>query len=115
DNMIMALGKSSIKIENKPQIMFDQEKVTLKWTDEEETVISNFDLRLSCKCARCIDEMSGRQILKKNDIIPDIKAEEVHPLGNYAIAVKWNDGHSSGIYPYRRIKEMASRRKLKTC
>ncbi len=68
DNMIMALGKSTIKMENKPEIKFDQEKVTLKWQDGEETVISNFDLRLSCKCARCVDEASGSQILKKKDI-----------------------------------------------
>tara|TARA_B100001964_G_scaffold55210_1_gene62467 strand:- start:852 stop:2168 length:1317 start_codon:yes stop_codon:yes gene_type:complete len=113
DNMIMALGKSSMSLEKKPQITFDQEKITLKWPNGEETVVGNFNLRLSCKCARCVDEMSGSQILKKEDILPDIKAEEIQPLGNYAISVKWNDGHSSGIFPYKRIMEMASGGKQK--
>ena len=108
DNMIMALGKSSMSLEKKPQITFDLEKITLKWPNGKETVVGNFDLRLSCKCARCVDEMSGKQILKKEDILPDVKAEEIQPLGNYAISVKWNDGHSSGIFPYKRIMEMAS-------
>ncbi len=107
DNVIMALGKSTIKTGATPEINFDAEKITLKWPDGSEKTISNSELRFSCKCARCVEETSGKQILKKEDISPDIQAEEVRPLGNYAISIKWNDGHSSGIYPYKSIKELA--------
>jgi DUF971 family protein len=52
--------------------------------------------------------MSGKQILKKDDVPADIKAKEVTPLGNYAISVKWSDGHNSGIFPYKRIMESSN-------
>lgn len=108
DNVIMALGKSSIKIDKKPEISFNEENIILRWSDGEETLVSNFDLRFSCKCAVCVEEMSGKQILKKEDIRPDIKAEAIQPLGNYAISIKWNDGHNSGIYPYKNINAIAT-------
>lgn len=109
DNMIMALGKNTISANKKPEITFDYKKITLRWQDGKEIWVNNFELRLSCRCATCIDEMSGRQILEKKDVIPDIKAEEVRPLGNYAVSIKWNDGHSTGIYSYEHIKELAKR------
>ena len=29
-------------------------------------------------------------------------------VGNYALAVTWSDGHSTGLYPYRTIKSLAA-------
>tara|TARA_B100000315_G_scaffold29647_1_gene25181 strand:+ start:10208 stop:11521 length:1314 start_codon:yes stop_codon:yes gene_type:complete len=106
DKVIMALGKSSIKNAVTPTVSFNDEEMIFKWPDGKVSVISNFDLRLSCRCANCIDEMSGKQILKKEDIPTNVKAEEVIPLGNYAISIKWSDGHNSGIYPYKGITDM---------
>ncbi len=105
DKVIMALGKSSIINTVTPMVSFNDEEMIFKWPDGKVSIISNFDLRLSCKCANCIDEMSGKQMLKKEDIPSNIKAEEVIPLGNYAIAIKWSDGHNSGIYPYKGIMD----------
>jgi DUF971 family protein len=28
-------------------------------------------------------------------------------MGNYAVAVQWSDGHSSSIYPYDLLIELA--------
>jgi len=52
------------------------------------------------------DEMTGDKILKESNIKDDIAAVEITPLGNYAIGINWNDGHASGIYPYKNIKEL---------
>ncbi len=43
---------------------------------------------------------------------PASVAEDVHPLsihsvGRYAIQINWSDSHSTGIYPYRRLRALA--------
>ena len=32
--------------------------------------------------------------------------EAVEPVGNYAIRIAWNDGHSSGIYSYEHLRKI---------
>jgi len=105
DKVMMALGKSSIKVAT-PVVTFNDKEIIFKWPEGNVSAIRNFDLRLSCKCAVCIDESSGKQKLKKQDIPLDIKASEIIPLGNYAIAIKWSDGHNSGIYPYKSVAKI---------
>ncbi len=107
DKVVMALGKSRLEQKDIPQTRFDDQFITLTWEDGAEIKISNRDLRLNCKCAVCVDEISGKQLIAEKNIRPDIAAKEIVPLGNYAIGITWNDGHASGIYPYKMIKELA--------
>lgn len=107
DKVVMALGKQKLLTHDIPMIKFDTKQVHLKWKDGTEISVSNRDLRLSCRCAFCVNELSGEQILKEKDIPADIAPKEIFPLGNYAIGIHWNDGHASGIYPYKSIKELA--------
>ena len=55
-----------------------------------------------------MDEFSGEQLLDVGRIPADIRADEVRVVGNYALAVTWSDGHSTGLYPYRTIKSLAA-------
>ena len=107
DKVVMSLGKSSIAQKQVPDTKFDEQNITLTWKDGEILTVPNRDLRLSCRCALCVDEMTGEKILKESDIKSAIAPTDIMPLGNYAISVTWNDGHSSGIYPYKSIKELA--------
>ena len=52
--------------------------------------------------------MTGAKTLDPSKIKPDIAATQITPLGNYAIGITWNDGHSSGIYTYKSIEKLAS-------
>ena len=108
DKVVMALGKNSILQKQVPQIQFNAERITLNWTDGTQMTVSNSDLRLSCQCALCVNELTGKQILQPKDVRADIAPIEITPLGNYAIGVVWNDGHSSGIYPYDIIRQIAN-------
>lgn len=61
-------------------------------------------LRKACRCARCVNEMTGAPILDPSSVDPDIYPTSVSPVGNYAVALEWSDSHSS-IYPYERLIE----------
>ena len=70
-------------------------------------------LRGECPCASCKDEWTGDRILDPAKIRPDLKLEGMVPVGNYAVRLGWNDGHSSGLYTWenlRRLADDASRR-----
>ena len=111
DKVVMALGKNKIMQQDVPAIRFDAQAVYLKWKDGTEISVNNRDLRLSCRCAVCVNELTGELILKEKDIPADIAPKEIFPLGNYAVGINWTDGHASGIYPYKTIKELALAKK----
>lgn len=65
--------------------------------------VKPYDLRLACRCAGCIDEIDGRQILKVETVPKDVHPTNIVTKGNYAVAMVWSDGHRSSIYPFTRI------------
>jgi len=64
-------------------------------------------LRRRCRCAHCVEEFSGRPILKPEDVPDNVYPVRLQPMGNYAMAIQWSDGHSSSIYPYEMLLELA--------
>ena len=65
--------------------------------------INPYALRLACKCAVCIDELSGAMLIKREEVDPQVYPTKIEDKGNYAVAVVWSDGHRSSIYPYKRL------------
>lgn len=66
-------------------------------------LIDPYTLRLNCRCALCIDELSGALLIKKEEIDREVFPSKIEEKGNYAVAVVWSDGHKSSIYPYKRL------------
>ena len=61
-------------------------------------------LRLSCACAECIDEMSGRRLLEDARVPPDVRPLRLELVGGYGVRVSWSDGHNTGIYTFERLR-----------
>ena len=59
-------------------------------------------LRRDCKCAVCVEEFTGRALLNPASIPESIKPLSLAPIGRYAMAVDWSDGHKA-LYPYKQI------------
>lgn len=114
DRVLEALDKTGSRQKEIPAVTFDAQQVTLRWPSGQEVRVANRDLRLSCQCALCVDERSGKKILKEKDVRPDIAPKIITPLGNYAVGIAWNDGHSSGIYPYKNILEEAKKQEARS-
>jgi ATP-binding protein involved in chromosome partitioning len=87
----------------------DEHTLSILWQDGVQQDIDVRDLRLSCGCALCKDEMTGRPLLDPASVPADIVPVEVRSIGNYAIAPSWSDGHTSGIHPFAALRQIAPR------
>ena len=87
-----------------PRIRYEADRgIVVSPPDGEERVIPPADLRRRCRCAVCVEETSGRPLLDPDSVPEDIYPTAIQPMGNYAVAISWSDGHTSSIYPYDSI------------
>lgn len=77
----------------------------LTYPDGRIVEIPPFELRFACRCASCISETTGEQLVKREDLDPEVYPTEILPVGRYAASVKWSDDHRSSIYPYDYLQE----------
>ena len=99
----MALKRTPI-----PQdIEFPDEGRTIRITWDGGRIVSfaSFDLRAECPCASCVEELTGKRILRREDVDPQVAATGFARIGRYALQFQWSDGHSTGIYSYSRLYE----------
>eukprot|EP00929_Paragymnodinium_shiwhaense_P046625 TRINITY_DN23732_c0_g1_i3.p1 TRINITY_DN23732_c0_g1~~TRINITY_DN23732_c0_g1_i3.p1 ORF type:complete len:321 (+),score=51.12 TRINITY_DN23732_c0_g1_i3:1119-2081(+) len=66
-------------------------------------------LRLSCRCAHCVDEFTGELKLDREKITANVglRALSVEIVGNYGVTVKWSDGHSS-LFSLKMISQLVT-------
>ena len=83
-------------------------ELAIEWADGASSLYDVRSLRLACGCASCVDEWSGENRLDPDSVPEDVRPLRIEPVGRYAIQIEWSDGHSSGIYPFRRLRELAS-------
>lgn len=81
--------------------------LAIKWKDGQENYYTAQLLRQNCRCAGCIEEMSGRQVLDPASIPEDLTILEMNPVGGYAYLFHFSDGHKTGIYSFEHLREIA--------
>jgi DUF971 family protein len=92
--------------------------IEIDWKDGHHSSYSNALLRDECPCATCTGS-HGTAPQRTNFSSPDAKPANpfvmykpapkmlnVEPVGNYAIRIYWNDGHSSGIYSWEHLRDV---------
>ena len=85
----------------------DARTLAITWADGVESRYDVRALRLACACAQCVDEWSGEGRLDASAVPDDVRPLRIESVGRYAIQITWSDGHASGIYPFRRLRELA--------
>ena len=83
----------------------DPRKIEIEWDDGRRTTLSATALRSLCPCAGCIDELSGIRRHDPASVPPDLVQVDVRLVGNYAIAIRFSDGHGTGIFPFAMLRE----------
>ena len=87
----------------------DARTLSVLWQDGQRSDLDVRDLRLNCHCALCKEEMSGRALLDPTSVRADIAPRTIASVGNYAIQITWNDGHSSGIDTFTHLRALGER------
>ena len=89
-------------------IVFDQD-LKIEWKDGSESVFPYFNLRDACPCATCVDELTGKKVLNPASIAEDIHIKKAEYVGHYGLRINWSDGHDTGIYAFRALRELFDR------
>ena len=84
-------------------------ELALAWSDGEESYFTFEALRRACPCANCQGEPDaiGRVVRPEVQFGPksfELAGWEV--VGGYALQPRWQDGHSTGLYPFQYLRNL---------
>ena len=78
----------------------------ITWADNFVSTYSAPELRRACPCAQCVNEWTGQRTLKPENISDELSIVDVSIVGRYALNFRWSDGHETGIYSFRYLREL---------
>ena len=92
----------------------------IRWTDGAETFVAAINIRKNCPCATCAEE-SGKSVHAKPlspkgpsalrvigaTLEESVELKEIWGVGNYALGLRWGDGHDTGIYSYSLLRSLS--------
>jgi len=77
----------------------------ITWADERVCNYTAAELRRACPCAQCVNEWTGQRVLKPDMISNELTIADLNLVGRYALNFRWSDGHETGIYSFRYLRE----------
>ncbi len=81
-------------------------KLLIKWNDGHLGEHTPYTLRLSCKCASCVDENTNKKKIHINSVPLDITISRINKTGRYGLNIHFSDGHGTGIYKHTYLREI---------
>ncbi|MDQ3667456.1 MAG: DUF971 domain-containing protein [Acidobacteriota bacterium] len=78
----------------------------ITWSDDHVSRYSAAGLRRACPCAQCVNEWTGQRVLKPDTISQELTITDLSIVGRYALNFRWSDGHETGIYSFRYLREL---------
>ena len=82
-------------------------ELRIAWSDGQVNDFDVVELRRSCRCANCVNELTGAQILHPTEVGEDVRPQTIRQVGNYAFQVNWTDGHTTGIFTFDYLRQLA--------
>lgn len=92
--------------------------LTITWLDGAQTRIPSDVLRRECPCASCKEKRGDTSHAKplttkkrslaivESSLDQELTLQEIWGVGQYALGMRWGDGHDSGIYPFSLLREI---------
>ena len=90
-------------------IVVESRVLRVMWDDGALSEYPWEALRRACPCAYCAGEGSLAGNVNADTVFSDTQQtlKEVYPVGRYGISPEWADGHDTGIYTFKRLREAA--------
>jgi DUF971 family protein len=85
-----------------------KQALRIVWHDGLEGDLPLVKLRADCMCARCVDEITGERIVDIDGIDPQVAIHEMQLVGNYALKIRWSDGHDTGLYTWPHLRQLSA-------
>lgn len=82
----------------------DERILELTWSAANVARLPFRTVRQNCRCAVCVDEFTGRQLLDPESVPADLGLLEISLCGNYALRIRWSDGHDSGLFTWNHLR-----------
>lgn len=80
-------------------------EIRFVWDEGDQTVVDARQLRCGCVCAMCRSEATGEKILDESTVPLEVTVTHMALVGNYGLNVHFSDGHTTGIYRFRELRE----------
>jgi len=91
------------------QIIEESEsELSIKWSDEAEAKYNAAQLRKACPCAGCVNEWTGEKTLRVESVPDDLLFAHITVVGRYALNFHFSDGHDTGIYSFKYLRELVN-------
>ena len=87
----------------------DDFNVRITWGDDRSCRYRAAELRRACPCAQCVNEWTGQRVLKPEAVSEDLTIADLSIVGRYALNFRWSDGHETGIYSFRYLRELGEK------
>ncbi|MCA9246622.1 MAG: DUF971 domain-containing protein [Planctomycetales bacterium] len=90
----------------------DDGRLLIDWSDGTRRRYRAFELRDRCPCATCREKRRAPapSPLELNVLSPaearPVAIQGMQPVGRYAYAIHFSDGHDTGIYTFESLREM---------
>ena len=90
--------------------------LTIIWQDGHQSDYRLVDLRAACPCAECQGTHGESGAVTSGDSLDlnlplrsesATKLESLEQVGNYALQITWQDGHSFGIYTWEYLRSLS--------
>jgi ATP-binding protein involved in chromosome partitioning len=85
----------------------DERNLGITWSDGKQSHLDVVNLRRACPCAACIDEITKKPILNPASVSDNVRPESVQSVGRYAVSLKFDDGHHTGIYTFDYLRSLS--------
>jgi DUF971 family protein len=94
--------------------LLEKRDLRITWSDGHTTRFSLQRFRDECPCAGCQGESDIFGEIKMPMQLPiavpgKYELKSLVPVGNYAVAARWGDGHDTGIYSWEHLLAMEAR------
>lgn len=79
----------------------------IDWADGHVGRYPHATLRGYCPCAHCQGHQ-GPIVFHPADEGPALELATIEEVGNYALQLGWADGHATGIYSFRFLRDLCA-------